>query len=176
MLKLHLGCGSVKKQGWVNIDSEPSCQPDMVRDLSQRLPYDNDSVDFIYAEHFFEHLSLEEGLRFLRECRRVLKPLGVIRLSMPDLAQFAKDYLEGVLNKWESAGWVPATPAQMMNEEFRNWGHRFIYDFEELNFSFQKSGFIGCDRRHWGKSMFEHLQSVETRPEHWGDLVVEAVK
>ncbi|WP_088241393.1 class I SAM-dependent methyltransferase [Calothrix rhizosoleniae] len=49
-----------------------------------KLPFDNDSVDFIYSEHFFEHLFFDEALSLLRECHRILKPNGVIRTCVPD--------------------------------------------------------------------------------------------
>ena len=176
MLKLHLGCGYAKRQGWVNIDSNPDCKPDLLRDLTTSLPYADNEIDFIYSEHCFEHLSLGEGIQFLIECRRVLKPLGVIRLSMPNLVGFVVDYLNKTLDKWTEAGWRPQTPAQMINEEFRSWGHQFIYDFDELNLSFKKAGFFCCQPRKWGESNYAPLVSLDMRPEHWGDLIVEGVK
>ena len=54
-LKLHLGCGTNKLEGWVNVDSVADCQPDLVHDVSQPLPYQNESVDEILAEDLLEH-------------------------------------------------------------------------------------------------------------------------
>ncbi|GFE58585.1 methyltransferase domain-containing protein [Geobacter sp. AOG1] len=49
-----------------------------------RLPFDDNSLDFIYSEHFFEHLFFDEALSLMQECYRVLKPFGVIRTCVPD--------------------------------------------------------------------------------------------
>ncbi|WP_168441934.1 class I SAM-dependent methyltransferase [Pontiella desulfatans] len=49
-----------------------------------RLPFDDETVDFIFSEHFFEHLFLDEAVDLFRECHRVLKPNGLIRTCVPD--------------------------------------------------------------------------------------------
>ncbi|MEZ5385003.1 MAG: methyltransferase domain-containing protein [Prosthecobacter sp.] len=50
----------------------------------QRLEFEDAEFDFIVSEHFFEHLWLPDALALLRECRRILKPGGVIRTCIPD--------------------------------------------------------------------------------------------
>lgn len=79
--KLHIGSGPSPIAGWVNIDILPYPGVDHIMDVRHGLPFD--SVAFIFAEHFLEHLSLGDGLLFLRECRRALRPDGVLRLSTP---------------------------------------------------------------------------------------------
>ncbi|VGO18288.1 class I SAM-dependent methyltransferase [Pontiella sulfatireligans] len=49
-----------------------------------RLPFGDDTVDFIFSEHFFEHLFLDEAVDLFRECHRILKPNGLIRTCVPD--------------------------------------------------------------------------------------------
>jgi len=49
-IKLHLGCGTNKLAGWINIDSVAGCGPDRVLDLTEPLPYADQSVDEILAE------------------------------------------------------------------------------------------------------------------------------
>jgi len=49
-----------------------------------RLPFDDNSINFIFSEHFFEHLFLDEALSLLLECHRILIPSGVIRTCVPD--------------------------------------------------------------------------------------------
>jgi predicted SAM-dependent methyltransferase len=49
-----------------------------------RLPFDDNSINFIFSEHFFEHLFFDEALSLLVECYRILKPDGVIRTCVPD--------------------------------------------------------------------------------------------
>lgn len=82
-LKLNVGCGEAKYFGWVNIDIEPGA--DLVMDVRKGLPFDDNSVDFIYNEHLLEHLAFEEGEKVLREFKRCLKKAGVLRIAMQDL-------------------------------------------------------------------------------------------
>jgi predicted SAM-dependent methyltransferase len=48
------------------------------------LPFKNNTIDYIYSEHFFEHLFLDESLSLFKECYRILKCNGVIRTCVPD--------------------------------------------------------------------------------------------
>lgn len=50
----------------------------------RRLPFENGALTFILSEHFFEHLFFDEALDLFRECRRVLAPTGMMRVSVPD--------------------------------------------------------------------------------------------
>ena len=81
--KLHIGCGDVALPGWVNIDLAPYPAVDRVHDVTKPLPFE--SCSFIFAEHFIEHLSLHDGLRFLQHCRKALADNGVLRLTTPNL-------------------------------------------------------------------------------------------
>jgi predicted SAM-dependent methyltransferase len=183
-MKLHIGCGGDIKPGWLNIDSgadgpEFCARADFVHDVRKGLLPISNSVQFIYAQHFFEHLTRDEGIAFLRECKRVLVPNGVVRLSMPDLREFVRLYLDGgaqALLTWKDAGWLPKSAAQMLNEEFRSWGHKFIYDRAEVFASLRAAGFAenNLSSHAWGYSGHEELCGLETRPKHWNDLIVEA--
>ena len=65
-LKLHLGCGSRTKEGWVNIDL--SSKADLRLDLREPLPFPTGSCWIIYSQHFFEHLDYpQEAMALLRE-------------------------------------------------------------------------------------------------------------
>lgn len=66
-------------------------------DVTQGLPFQNNEVDGVYSEHFIEHLSQTDGIGFLRECRRILKPGGTIRIATPDLEVSARNY---ITNQW----------------------------------------------------------------------------
>ena len=81
--RLHIGAGQESIPGWINIDNQGHPGVDQVLDVRRGLPFSN--VAAIYAEHFIEHLTLDDGLAFLKECRRVLASDGVLRLSTPNL-------------------------------------------------------------------------------------------
>ena len=58
------------------------------------LPFATGVADFIHTEDFIAQLDPLPLLGFLRECRRILKPAGAMRMLTPDLARFARTYLE----------------------------------------------------------------------------------
>ncbi len=66
-VKLHIACGRNYLDGWVNIDNNPKAQADIHLDITKEgLPFPDGSVDYIFNEHFIEHLSYEEGLFFFK--------------------------------------------------------------------------------------------------------------
>lgn len=96
-VKLHVGCGMVYKPGWINIDNNSDNnieKLDLNLDLANPLPFPDNSVDFIFNEHFLEHLTVDEGKRAVSEFMRVLKPHGVLRIAMPDLKNTVANYLK----------------------------------------------------------------------------------
>lgn len=82
MIKVQFGCGGNILPGWNNHDAEV--------DIRHRLPYEDDSVDLIFCEHCIEHITQHEAIRFLEECRRILKPGGHVRIVFPDIARVAR--------------------------------------------------------------------------------------
>ena len=60
------------------------------------MPYDNDIIDVVYHSHLLEHLDRKRAPDFLRECRRVLKSGGILRVVVPDLELHIQRYYEAV--------------------------------------------------------------------------------
>lgn len=50
----------------------------------QVLPFPDGRFDFVFSEHFFEHLFLDEACELLKECRRVMRPRACLRIAVPD--------------------------------------------------------------------------------------------
>ncbi|NQS88896.1 methyltransferase domain-containing protein [Patescibacteria group bacterium] len=174
-LKLNIGCGKVKYPGWVNIDIEPDA--DLVIDIRKGLPFRDDSVDYIYCEHLLEHFSYEEGERILREFRRCLQGKGIARIGMPDL-----DYVVQKYNTdWENQDWLHwpehefiKTRGQMINVSFRRWGHKYLYNEEDLRIQLNKARFTNVIRCKLNESSHAELCNLETRKDT--KLVMEAEK
>jgi predicted SAM-dependent methyltransferase len=176
MLKLNLGCGNVYMEGWVNIDIE-SDKADIRHDLRMPLPYDDNAADFIYSEHFLEHLPVHDGLALLCECRRVLKPGGIVRVAVPDLSYLLFRYFFF----WRWQPWFKkygyefiATNAEMVNLAFREWGHQYHYNAKELKRRLREAGFYKISRQRLNRSSHHELKNLETRRE--SRLVMEAEK
>ncbi len=81
-MKLNLGSGHNKFEGYVNIDILKSAKPDICMDMTREpLPFENESVDYIYSSHVFEHLGDFEYT--LKECYRVMKDKATLFLILP---------------------------------------------------------------------------------------------
>jgi predicted SAM-dependent methyltransferase len=93
---LNVGCGSTFDPAWTNVDCSPAHPGIQKVDIRHGLPFSPNCFAAVYASHVLEHLTLEHGGEFLAECRRVLRPNGVIRLAVPDLEGIAKLYLESL--------------------------------------------------------------------------------
>jgi len=90
---LNIGCGTVFHPAWVNIDLGVDSEV-ISHDVANGLPFPDNMYDVVYHSHLLEHMPVEDALPFMKECFRVLKPGGVIRVLVPDLEQIARFYLE----------------------------------------------------------------------------------
>lgn len=93
-MKLNLACGREIKEAFINVDrNDPEGNLDVVMDLRKRFPWNFTSIDYIYSEHFLEHLNWFEGKCFLIQCFEVLKIGGTLRLVIPDYKKIFRCYL-----------------------------------------------------------------------------------
>jgi predicted SAM-dependent methyltransferase len=147
--RINLGAGSVRKEGYLNIDMFPG--GDLTLDLRRGLPFESNSCDKIFSEHFFEHVDYPEPvLSLFRDCLRILKPGGELRISVPDTEWPLNDYADGGKSGYlraceENPWWHPAycsTRLEHINYHFRQDGeHRFAYDAETLKKALESAGF-----------------------------------
>lgn len=95
MKYLNLGCGHYfsKDIRWTNIDFVSTGEGVIAHNLLRGIPADHNSFDVVYHSHVLEHFTKTDGFSFIRECHRVLKPNGIIRIAIPDLEQIARLYL-----------------------------------------------------------------------------------
>jgi predicted SAM-dependent methyltransferase len=171
--KLHIGCGPMVMEGWLNTDLEPLYERGVIYlDVTERLPFPDNSFDYIYSEHLIEHIPLDAALRHLRDCHRILKPGGVVRLSTPDL-KFLLDYFRGAnLSDVQQAyltrvidesypGLSLRSPTLLLNQFVRDWGHQFIYDRQLLQRVLELAGFAGivhCGVKQSAHPALAHLE------------------
>ena len=180
-VKLNLGCGTDYKKGWINIDNNSDNnieKLDLNWDLTKPLPFKDNSVDFIFNEHFIEHLTVEEGQAAVKDMMRVLKPGGVIRIATPDLEVTVDKYLHTPIDKdptLKTFGleWIE-TRAERINVVFRRWGHKWLYDWEELERRLKEAGCTKIKRCALGKSRHPELRNLEIRDE--SRLIAEVTK
>lgn len=93
---LNLGCGFRYHPDWTNVDFNSIGSGVIVHNLSQSIPFTDKSFDVVYHSHLLEHFSKTNAEYFLRECYRVLRPQGILRVVVPDLEQITRTYLQAL--------------------------------------------------------------------------------
>lgn len=157
--RLHVGCGSLHFDGWINVDKFPSPATDHVVDIRYGLPFRE--LRFIFAEHFIEHLGWREIARFLRDCRAALAADGTLRLSTPNLDWVYRTHYHA--DEW--AGDDEAIrDCFNLNKSFRGWGHQFLFNMPALVGALHAAGFETVEPRAYGESPHAELAGLERHP------------
>lgn len=172
--KLQLGCGPNRLPGWLNADIiiEECKKGAIYLDVGEHFPLPDESIDYVYSEHMIEHLNYAQAVNMLRECHRVLKPNGVIRISTPDL-RFLLDLYQNPEKpenksfiKWSAEGGAggeirPVSPVYVINKFHTTWGHKIIYDYDTLASLLKQNGFDHICQCELSQSTHEALTDVE---------------
>jgi predicted SAM-dependent methyltransferase len=170
--KLHLGAGENVLPGWLNTDGS-GWRPEGVVYLDARKPFPlpDASFDAVFSEHMLEHLTYPEGQACLRECLRVVRPGGRVRIATPALDRIARLYdAEQTEVQRRYLRWAIDTlgadgdaylPGFVVNNFVRAWGHRFIYDEQTLRHALTYAGFVDVERRRVGESEDPNLSGLE---------------
>lgn len=169
--KLHIGSNITSLEGWLCSDVSPQTKESIYLDATKKFPFEDGVFDYIYSEHMIEHISREEGLFMLRECYRVLKPNGRIRIATPDIEKIVNIYSKrsekygSEYSEWITTNFIPnskeVNPLIVLNTMFRNWYHSFLYDAELLQKTFSDTGFSNIKRFTTGKSADENFKGIE---------------
>src|SRR6266403_3096147 len=162
-LCLNIGCGSRPLPGWINLDAARGDQIDIVWDLRRGLPFSNQSCAAIFGEHVIEHIPKEGAEFLLRECHRVLRPGGVVRLSTPDAGKFLRAYVndKDFLNdpRFPDPADTPMDRVNMMMREFGQ--HLWVYDIESISLLLKKAGFSSTVAQTLGESTHPRMRGID---------------
>jgi len=160
-VRLHVGAGRERLEGWVNVDVQDLPGVDVVADVTRGLDFAD--AEALYAEHFLEHLPLDAAVDFLLECHRVLAPGRWLRLSTPNLEWvWASHY------PLDLAAEDKARQALIANRAFHGWRHRFLWNRELLGRALAACGFEDVRFCRYGESSQPELAGLE-RHETYGD-------
>jgi predicted SAM-dependent methyltransferase len=91
---LNLGCGAKFHKDWTNVDFVSTGQGVIGHNLLAGVPFEDNKFNVVYHSHVLEHFPKDKATHFIKECYRVLKKGGIIRVAIPDLEQIAKNYLK----------------------------------------------------------------------------------
>lgn len=213
-INLNLGCGDTAPEGWVNCDSSWNAQlsklkfihlvmknmglisearwPGNVRYLflGKRFPWQDGSVDVVYASHVLEHLDQRVVDNFMRESMRVLKRSGVLRIVVPNLLYHAKKYVDSTINGASGAEEflaitnlrLPVAQGLLRNAYNLVLGypslHKQMYDWTTLRKAVEGFGFKDIKQLSYGASeSIENILDVECRDAGYeGSLYLEALR
>ena len=155
-LKLHLGCGAVYHNGWINVDFYDNDQPDFSRGYGELKAdvlldilklekfVDAGTVDHILLVHVMEHFTRWNTLKLLKSYYEVLKPGGLVEMEHPDLDQVIHFYL----NKTSTHN-TPLGPKNIGFTQFygNQWDeldyetHRYVWTKPEMKQVCEEIGF-----------------------------------
>jgi predicted SAM-dependent methyltransferase len=195
-LKLNIGCGTSGIEGWVNIDNSPSILlsrlplgrqvfrtprwPRDVRraDVRKRIPFPDSSVSCIYSSHTFEHFTYEESQPVARECFRVLRPGGVLRIVVPDLGILVRDYLADTADPMASHRFVSRLLLAASVRDIVHAGahHQQMFDARSLVHMLQGAGFPAPEVTAFRSSRIAEIAEIEIESRRSESLYVECVR
>ena len=177
-LKVNVGCGNEPFQGWINLDLQPG-------DPS-RYPLGCNRWASLSRQFLCIHIqrtlfgaypgprggSVSCRMPSISSDRRSRSNRHAVR------AGNCRQYYE---DTWAQQPWLQKygyswikTGAEYINIGFRDWGHQWLYDFEELDRRLREAGFSRIERAAWGESNYPELRKRETRDETL--LICEATK
>jgi len=155
--RVHVGCGphNIKKDWW-NVDSIAFPGVDDVLDVTKKWDFNN--LEYIYAEHFLEHLEFDDALAFLCKAGNSLKQGGIMRLSMPNLSWVLKTHFDTGKNVGDKKR---AIDTIVINRAFHGWQHKFLYTKELLKEILSEAGFEDITFHLYGESNIAELKNLE---------------
>lgn len=225
LVKVNIGSGPHGKSDWINLDwgvlpllskmpwlcyilaklhlipksyHKPWPSKPRLYDCRRKLPFLDNSVDYIYTSHFIEHLRRYQTIKLLAECKRILRPGGILRICVPDMKLLTQKYIqcdknfflmleksndkENQLNNLTDLfvqhfygydSWSRPTLMQKTQQRFIR-GHLWMYDYESLRELLDVVGFSIINRCEPGKGNVPDIEYLDIHK--IGSLFIEAKK
>jgi predicted SAM-dependent methyltransferase len=171
--KLQIGSNICVLPGWLNTDLYPASLRSVTLDATRRFPFDGASFDYVFSEHQIEHIRFDDALTMLRECHRILRPGGKIRIALPSAnpllelfgpsrTELQNRYIHEKTKLLYPNAFKPS-PCFALNAASMNWGHKFLYDNETLCCVLQNVGFTNVRFFAPGESDDANFTGIESR-------------
>jgi predicted SAM-dependent methyltransferase len=201
MRKINLGSGPASFRGWANYDwgllpvlgkyrftsifiklgllskdydwKWPKIE---LVDIRKKLPDGDSSVDFIYCSNVLEHFEKYEALNILKECKRVLKSKGIMRIVLPDLNKIIKYRSEANTFNREFFGFDKDLYVGIMGriKMFFIRGHKWMYDKDSARNLLKEAGFKNIYIRGFRKGLCPNLEKLDLKMHQDLGLYIEA--
>lgn len=204
-IKLNLGCGTKVVDGWVNVDYSYGARLAripvvnifikkfkpfnvewdnriFIHNLTKPFPWGDDSASVIYSSHTLEHMDRDDGMAFLKECHRVLKPDGIIRIVVPDLEAIVERYINKSLPSehfleelYVLRGKPPKSFLKRLIWPYIGFPHQCMYDTESLIRVMKLAGFEVTSKA-YADSNISDIRAIEIEERTVDAVVVEGHK
>lgn len=204
-LKLNLGCGTQVVDEWVNVDYSYGARLQkitvirnivrwfklfnvewdnriFIHNLTKPFPWGDDSASVIYSSHTLEHMDRDDGMAFLKECHRVLKPDGIIRIVVPDLEPIVERYINKALLSEHFLeelhvlrGKPPKSLLKRLIWPYIGFPHQCMYDTESLIRIMKLAGFEVTSEA-YADSQISDIRAIEIEERTVDAVVVEGHK
>jgi len=171
-------------KNWTNVDNNFDKNINLKKldlnwDLTKPLPYKDGTVDLVFHEHFIEHLKKEDGYAFLKECYRLLKPGGVMRVGWPDIARLIRAYALRDKKYYDYIG--PRVHGgmkldmwdELIPDFFYSWDHQYGYTRKHMKALLLEIGFSKVTQKKFQQSDYDFDIDVRNDP---ATTYLEAIK
>ena len=141
-MKLHVGCGSVKIPGYVNVDIRYLPNVDVVDNARYLRKFQHEQITEIYACHVLEHFCRWETSNVLRNWFELLQPEGVLYLSVPDF--------RSIFNYYGRTGDIKSIIGLLYGgQDYDENFHHICWDYQSLDKELKGVGFLDVVRYDW---------------------------
>jgi len=185
---INLGSGNSYVNNFINVDVFGNKIIDYGMDLRFPFKIETNSIDGIFSEHTFEHLSHLEVDNALSECCRILKPEAKIRIIVPDLSILIEMYSSNDdewFQKWHDL--VLKDPSRhYMKKYFTNmfainftasyYHHKSCWDFESLKKVLTSNGFVNIEKCNYNLGTPELLVDSDSEDRKLVSIYIEGKK
>jgi len=163
-IRLHLGCGSVKLDGWINVDGAyMQHDPEVaIHDITAPFPLADNTVDAILTVHVFEHLSRQFVMPMFQEFYRICRPGGSVAMEWPDLLKMCQEVVKNPDCFWKpDKRLTKRTISGIYGDSARYPDpvmlHKWGYSAESMSRLLQEAGFsrTSIEPNQYGKSSID---------------------
>jgi predicted SAM-dependent methyltransferase len=171
-VQIELG-SNIKREGWITIDISDGA--DINIDLTLPIPLNDKMIDIIYTSHLLEHFSYKDLIELMNELLRILKPGGILKISVPDARIFIDAYESNdqvMINELSKTNHFkhPFTRIDFINYiAFMGGAHKYMFEMGNLKAILSYVGFKEVLNRE-----FEPELDLEVRKEE--SIFVLAIK
>ena len=175
--RLNWGCGTEPEPGWLNSDIKEGPGIDLPGDIRDGLALEDDGMDYVVSIHALPELPYPDIEAALRELRRVLRPGGVLRLSLPDLERAVRAYLDRDADYFLIPDDDVRSLGGKLVVQLTWYGYsKSMYTFDFIEELLYRAGFRRVVRSSFRSTASDHAEIVELDNRERESLFVEAFK